>query len=252
MSDTNRDQAIKTFRRDGVVAMRGFLPRAEVNALIDRIDRYVQQIVPTLPAEESYFERPGQVDSLQRLNRMNLHDPYFEDLRRSDRFKGLAEFLLGEAVAEEHLMYFTKPARVGKQTPPHQDAYYWMIEPPVGVTYWLSLGTADESNGCMRYVKGSHQRPMRPHAESNVLGFSQMITDYGAGDEQAEAVFTAEPGDLIVHDGRTIHRADDNASERPRPALGLVYFAAASKVDEARAEAYRRKLEDKLKAAGKI
>ena len=252
MSGMSQDATIETFRRDGVVAMRGFLSREEVDDLMDGIDRYVREIVPDLPPDEVYFEQPGRIESLQRLNRMERYDSQFDRLRKSDRFVKLANALLGEAARPQHMLYFTKPARVGKVTPPHQDAYYWMIAPPVGITYWLSLGTADESNGCMRYVKGSHKLPLRAHADSEILGFSQMIIDYGKTDEQAEVAFCAEPGDLLVHDGRTIHRADGNESERPRPALGLVYVAATSQQDRARSQAYQQNLHEKLKEEGKI
>lgn len=246
------DATVETFRRDGVVILRGFLARDEVDDLLARIDRFVREVAPSLPAEEVYFEEAGRPESLQRLNRLNRHDPYFDVLRKSDRFKGVAERLLGEAVTEQHMMYFSKPPRVGKATPPHQDAYYWMIEPPVGVTYWLSLGTADEGNGCMRYVKGSHRQSLRPHVDSNVLGFSQRLVDYGPEEARDEICLTADPGDLIVHDGRTIHRADANSSDRPRPALGLVYFAAASEEDKPKTTAYQEKLHSELKADGKI
>ena len=49
-----------------------------------------------------------------------------------------------------------------------------------------------------------------------------------------------------------VAKAPANLSERPRPALGLVYYTASSKVDEARFAAYRQQLQEKLLAEGKI
>ena len=252
MTDIVPQMTIDAFNRDGFAVLRGFMSRQEIQDLLAEIDRYAREVAPTLPPEEVYFEEKGKLETLQRLNRMGQYDTYFDRLKRSEKWVSAAEGLLGETVSIQHIMYFTKPVRVGGVTPPHQDAYYWMIEPGVGLTFWLALDTVDETNGCVRYVRGSHLYPVRPHAPSNVLGFSQTVTDYGDQDEQAEVAVEAEPGDLLVHHGRTIHRADANLSERPRPALGLVYYTASSKVDEARFAAYRQQLQEKLLAEGKI
>jgi len=49
-----------------------------------------------------------------------------------------------------------------------------------------------------------------------------------------------------------IHRADANNSNRPRRALGFVYFAARAKEDEARAEKYRQQLFTEWEREGRI
>lgn len=50
-----------------------------------------------------------------------------------------------------------KPPRIGKGTPPHQDGYYFMLEPNEAVTMWMALEDVNEENGCVRYVKESHK-----------------------------------------------------------------------------------------------
>ena len=127
-----------------------------------------------------------------------------------------------------------------------------MLEPNEAVTLWLALDSIDDENGCIRMVSGSRWQGMRPHQRSNVLGFSQGITDYGAADHQDEVAIHAEPGDLIVHHCMTIHRADPNPSDRPRRALGLVYFARRARKDDAQAEAYHKKLYEEWEKEGKI
>merc|ERR1712217_149041 len=105
-----------------------------------------------------------------------------------------------------NMQYFNKPPLKAypdgggsKQTPPHQDGYYFMITPQSAVTMWMALEKADEENGCLRYIKGSVERGvMRPHDFSGIVGFSQTITDfdkYGA-DGKDEMKMVAEPGDL--------------------------------------------------------
>ena len=119
---------------------------------------------------------------------------------------------------------------------------------------WLSLDEVDGENGCVRYVKGSKYRGMRPHSRTQTLGFSQGIADYGtAEDLENEVFFSTQPGDLLVHHAMTIHRADGNRSRmRQRRALGFIYYSAEAKEDAEAHAAYQRRLADELAQKGKI
>ena len=127
-----------------------------------------------------------------------------------------------------------------------------MMEPNEALTIWMALDEISEENGCIRYVRGSHRKGIRPHARSNVLGFSQGITDYGPEDDAAEVPMISQPGDLHIHHSLTIHRADGNTTDRPRRALALVCYSALAKVDESGSEAYQKDLTADLAKAGKI
>ena len=96
---------------------------------------------------------------------------------------------------------------------------------------WLALDEVDEKNGCVRYVRGSNHLTMRSHSQTNTLGFSQGITDDGTDNDLAnEVALAARPGDLLVHQAITIHRANGNQSEsRNRRALDFIYHFASGK-----------------------
>ena len=142
---------------------------------------------------------------------------------------------------------------MGWDTPPHQDGYYFRLEPNEAVTMWLALEDVDEENGCVRYVPGSHKLGMRPHGMTGTLGFSRGITDYGPEDVHKEVFFPTKAGDLLVHHSLTIHRADGNSSlSRTRKAIGLIYYAEKAKQDVKAVEAHRRQLTRDLKAQDKI
>ena len=93
---------------------------------------------------------------------------------------------------------------------------------------------------------------MRPHRMSNVLGFSQGITDFGDEDSSIEIATPVSPGDLIAHHSMVIHRADNNTGDRQRRALGFVYYAERAKQDAERQKKYREELMEKWKAEGKL
>ena len=109
----------------------------------------------------------------------------------------------------------------------------------------------DDANGCLRYVAGSHRRAVRPHGRSEVLGFSQGITDYGAGDRASEVAIHLQPGDAVAHHGNTIHRADPNRSPtRHRRAFAMVFRGTSCRRDEAAFARYQAAVKAQHTALG--
>jgi len=250
---TPYDSQLKAqFDNDGFIQIGGFLSPEEAGEVDENILRFIDEVLPKAPENTAFYENQDDPDTIKRLQNMARLDGYFEAMFESDRFTELARFLLADDVVPRDPQWFNKPARVGAVTPPHQDGFYFMLEPNEAVTLWIALDHIGEDNGCMRYVRGSHRRGMRPHQMSNVLGFSQGISDYSDADRQLEAPMLARPGDLFAHHSMIIHRADVNHSPRRRSALGLVYFAASASQDKERAERYRRELFSKWEQEGKI
>jgi phytanoyl-CoA hydroxylase len=242
------------YDRDGYVRLPGFLSSDQLTDLLANLDRYIDQIAPDLPNTDVFYEDKSRSDTLKQLIRMSEHDAWFKEMMDESEFTRLAELLLGRKTASRNMQFFNKPARVGLPTPPHQDGYYWMITPCEGLTMWLALEDVDEENGCVRYATGSHLKGMRPHSRTHTLGFSQGIADFPNADDTAtEVVMRAQPGDLLVHDAKTVHWADGNTSEtRSRKAMGLIYFSDRAREDKAAQAAYQKELKASLEKSGKI
>ncbi len=181
------------------------------------------------------------------------HDSYFHDLMFNSPFEQLAAELLQHEVRGVNLQYFNKPAGISLPTPPHQDGWYFMLEPNEAVTMWLAMDHVDEENGCVRYLPGSHRDGLRPHARTKTLGFSQGLTDYGSeSDRQQEVAIAAEPGDLLVHHALTVHRADANQStSRSRKALGFIYYSTAAAESPDKQQRHEALIEE-LRNSGQI
>jgi phytanoyl-CoA hydroxylase len=248
----NLSQVQDDFQRDGFVVLREFLTPKELSELKSELDRYVREVAPRIPATDVMYEDKQDPNTLKQLARIRMHDSYFSELIERSKWQGLAESLLKDDALPQELEWFNKPPTVGKPTPPHQDGYYFMLEPNEAVTMWLALDDVDESNGCMRYIAGSHRTGMRPHGRTGVLGFSQGISDYGDADRASEIPISAKPGDLLVHHSLTIHRADANPSSRHRRSLGFVYYAARAQQDKQKLASYQDGLYKELAAAKKI
>ena len=244
----------KRFECDGFVALRQFLNGDELAELFARVERFIRDIVPRLPIEQVFFEDKSDPATLKQVQQMGNHDMWFCDLLTTGRFRQVAQVLLDGPVVPKNLQYFNKPPGVGQPTPPHQDGFYFMLDPCAAVTMWFALDDVDEENGCVRYVRGSHKSEMREHARTETLGFSQGIVGYPTDqDREAEIALSAKPGDLLVHDAMTIHRADANRSHaRPRRALGFIYYSQHARENTEAHASYQRQLADEMKSQGKI
>jgi phytanoyl-CoA hydroxylase len=227
------------FDRDGFVIVRELLDAEEFAELSANLDRYIRTVVPTLPDSDAFYVDRSRPETLKQMQHMG-GDPFFRDYTAHPNWLALARALLGEEVEAQAPEWFNKPPGTASPTPPHQDNYYFNLKPPNVVTVWMALDQVDEGNGCLRYVAGSHRRGLRPHGRSNVLGFSQGITDYGPDDAAREVLIRLQPGEVVVHHGETIHRAEPNCSAaRHRRAFAMVLRGASSRRDE---EAFARYL----------
>ena len=234
----------RDFGRDGYVFIPGFLSAEEMAELNRSLAVFIRERVTAMLDSEVFYEDKSDATTLKQLINLNAYDPYFEKILMGSRFEDLAASLLGESVLPKTLEYFNKPPRIGKPTPPHQDAYYFRIAPPQAATMWLALEDVDEENGCVRYVRGSHRKAMRPHARTQIMGFSQGILDFGRDEDRSnEVALPAKAGDLLVHHAMTIHRAEGNASpSRSRRALGFIYFGESAREDTEAKRAYQQQL----------
>lgn len=127
--------------------------------------------------------------------------------------------ILGSSIGFYGDQVLFKQAYRGTAKPLHQDWAYFRIEPPDSViTCWCALDPADETNGCMHYVPGSHKngvvahtpRPNTPH----------LVVE---GNPCRLIPVTVTPGDCIVHHSLTLHMTPANISEQDRWALILHY-----------------------------
>ena len=216
----------------GYVVIRQLLGTVEFQELKDNLDRYVRDVVPTLPDADAFYQDRSRPETLKQMQHMGC-DPFFLAYSHHPKWTALAEALVGEPVQGEQPEWFNKPPATNHVTPPHQDNYYFCLKPSNVVTIWLALDSVDPENGCLRYVDGSHQRGYRTHAKSKILGFSQGITDYSAEDFTREVAVPLQPGDAVAHHGMTIHRADANLSlTRHRRSFAIVFKGASCQRDE--------------------
>ena len=102
----------------------------------------------------------------RKLENAYEKDERFRAVVHSEELLSLAWQLLGgEKPPTTHgSQLFTKAPGVGSVKPRHQDNYYfrYKIDDHL-LTCWVALDDADEGNGCMRFIDGSHKKGLVPH-----------------------------------------------------------------------------------------
>jgi hypothetical protein len=172
--------------------------------------------------------QPGSRDPLRRYPRMaQMHRwddttlRWLLDARLGDR---LTELLGVEPYAVQSMLYFKPPGSRGQAL--HQDNFYLRAEPGTCMAAWLALDAADEENGCMLVVPGSHRWPILCTEKADTRVSFTDVTVPIPVEQQARPV-GMDPGDVLFFNGSLVHGSTPNAtSDRFRRALIAHYIQA--------------------------
>ncbi len=198
------EQIRKAFDLDGFVIIREFLSADEVAELGAKADRYMREVL-TGKAHKG------------TLKNLNKDDLWFQEQLEHGKQVKLIETLLGDQLEPATTAWFDRIPGETKGIEPHFDA---IGHRRLGATIWIALETADLTNGCLYYVKGSHKKKFP--SKVGLEGFSPDADGVAA---------QMNPGDAAIHSSLTVHWSEPNRSERARPAISYFYWAASSKGD---------------------
>jgi phytanoyl-CoA hydroxylase len=138
--------------------------------------------------------------------------------------------LIGPNVKCVQSMFIDKPPGTGTGQPYHQDAWYLKTKPDTLMALWLACEHADQENGCLAVVPGSHTDPIHPVEEPPDPMQAKIfrITAVGAqGRPEVEVPLKAGSG--VFFTGHVLHRSGNNRSTRHRRSYILHYADAHSK-----------------------
>ena len=108
----------------------------------------------------------------------------------------------------------------------HQDVTFWGLEPPLAITAWYAVDDADQENGCMRVIPGTHRSGIIEHGKAetggNLLSINQEVEVTSEQEAEAHDI-VLKAGQISLHDGTLIHGSLPNSSNRRRCGLTLRY-----------------------------
>ncbi|MCF7688484.1 MAG: hypothetical protein K9N01_09300, partial [Cephaloticoccus sp.] len=70
-SELDLDALRKSYEADGFVIIRGLFNSEEFKALSDNLDRYVREVVPTLPKDQAFFDDYSKPETLRKMQSLN-------------------------------------------------------------------------------------------------------------------------------------------------------------------------------------
>ncbi len=211
------------------------------DAQVEQYDRdgYVLFKQPVFSAEK--FGRLKDIfeEDLLKYGEGGLDVIHFKDARLlefllSEEVLDLVEPVVGPNIGLWSSHFISKPAKVGKATPWHEDSTYWngRISTMAGIcTVWLAMDPAFPENGSMAVIPGTHSNGFseyRPVDESQNIFDSEI--DPSQIDESKTVFFTLDPNEASLHEGRIIHGAHANTSEFRRAGYTMRYFPTSSRV----------------------
>jgi len=237
------------YEEDGYVIIRGLFTADQFQELNSNLDRYVRDVVPTLPKDQAFFDDYSKPETLRKMQSLNRHDAWFAKFMKEGPHVAVQTHLMRDQAVPQGLEWFDKLPYDTNATPAHQDGYYWNRTPDIAGGIWIALDPVDRENGCMWYERGSHKRGIKPHGASGVLGFSQGIVDFDPTKVDRVPI-ELQPGDAVAHSSVTIHWTETNRVNRHRRAIATFCFGASTVRDEKKHAAYMESLEEQLAKRG--
>jgi ectoine hydroxylase-related dioxygenase (phytanoyl-CoA dioxygenase family) len=209
-------QQVERYNRDGYIIIKSFCSLAETDKLYDT----------------------ALDDNAMRNNALDLNDQsgkktklslwftpgndVFGYLTRSQKMVSVVKQLLGDKapVCHFHSKLMQKEPKVGGAWEWHQDYGYWyknqFMFPDELISVMVALTEANEQNGCLQVIKGSHKLGRVNHGfAGEQVGADMQMVDNAL--KTMELVYVElEPGDALVFHSNLLHRSEANLSDRPR------------------------------------
>jgi chlorinating enzyme len=163
---------------------------------------------------------PGALEGINR-NYIHLISPIFNKVCLNKNILDAVESIIGNDILICGTTLFIKNPSEKGFVSFHQDAKYIGLEPYNWVTVWLAVTDANEQNGCMRMLPGSHKENLKTHEEkfneNNLLTRGQTIQNVSL-DKTNPIILKA--GQVSLHHPTIVHGSGLNQSNDRR--IGFV------------------------------
>jgi hypothetical protein len=207
-------QQIEQYHEQGFVAPIDVMREDEADACLQRLQA----------AEAEY---PDQLNAENR-NNAHLAFSFLDELVHHPLILDAVEDLIGASFALWGSVLFIKEPRSKHYVSWHQDATYVGLEPQNFVTPWLALTPSNRETGCMSMIPASHRQAIQAHEETfhedNILTRGQQIQDV---DDSVAVDLILEPGQMSLHQARTIHGSQPNRSSQRRVGFAMQAYVPA-------------------------
>ena len=215
---------IATFRKEGVVCLRGVLPA-------DWVARLAEGVAENLALPGPYGKNHAEGSSAYFGDYCNFpRIRVFRDVADKGPLGAMAGELMGSKRAQlfhEHVL--VKEPGNGTPTPWHQDQPYYSVDGNQTVSLWVPLDPV-VAEVCPKFLAGSHASgkfyvPKRFKTNAALEGDTSQYEPFDGVDEEKEKArlrfWALQPGDAIAFNYKTLHNAPPNTSGNRRRAISF-------------------------------
>ncbi|MET9018491.1 phytanoyl-CoA dioxygenase family protein [Actinopolymorpha sp. NPDC004070] len=223
---------VERYARDGCLVSRSVVApdrlaslRREADRLLDLCTRDPERYRERIEWEVDHLApaaRARMRGVIRKLEPISDLSPVFAELARDPAITSTAEAVLGGPVELfEDKLNLKLPG--GSTYPWHQDwSCCWRAHTDELVTCFVYLDDADETNGCLQVVPGSHAgKPTHPFRAGG-----HFEVDPAAVPRDRIRPIPLRAGDMISFDSYLLHYSDLNRSTVPRMAIIYTYNPA--------------------------
>ena len=174
-------------------------------------------------------ETADRSEEMLQIMEMWRYDEVYRQLLYHKPLLDIAESLIGPNIQLFHDQALYKPARYGGEVPWHQDNGYWRCTPSNLVSIWMALDDADEENGCMNVIPGSHLEGAPDHDRAISEKGELPALLQASVDENRGAPVPVKAGYAMVHHCLMLHQTNPNRSHRGRRAMVIHYMPTGTR-----------------------
>lgn len=219
---------ITQYQQDGYLILRNFFQEEEVKKL------YETAIEDNVLSKNAINVN----DSTGKRSKLSLwyksgNDVYGLLTRSESLVKAVDKLLDGNAaVCHFHSKLMQKEPRVGGAWEWHQDYGYWykneFLFPEQMMSVMVAITEANQENGCLQVIKGSHKMGRVEHGFSGEqVGASQRYVDLAL--KTMDLVYVElQAGDVLFFHSNLLHRSEANLSDKARWSIISCYNRASN------------------------
>ena len=187
---------------------------------------------PTANIDQNALVRDRKVDAsgihaMHKIHHVSCYIPEFLARVRDSRLTDPIVDILGRNLLGLDNLYIWKAPKIGLGFPWHQDKWYfnWQYKTEMTVGTWTAIDAADQDNGCLYVIPGSHKYGILAHEDLEGSQQNEFKIAREARDEDGVAV-EVPPGAVVWFNNQLLHKSTNNDSSRFRRCNVAHYISA--------------------------
>jgi ectoine hydroxylase-related dioxygenase (phytanoyl-CoA dioxygenase family) len=219
------EEQLAFFNENGYIRVPRVYAPDEIGAMSDELDALIQSWATTNVGWTGPWRSVYMSPDIEKRSMLtHLHDLHFYSQAwckavTSPKLASTLASILGPNVELHHTTLHCKPPETGMPFPMHQDSPFYQHDGFGYVDAIVHVDTANEENGCLKFLPGSHKNGHIPHITKDCS--PHLPTDvYRLSDTVS---CPAEAGDVVIFSIYTVHGSAINKTDKWRRLVRLGY-----------------------------